>query len=259
MDERVDTGFSAVIANPAAVWKPPAEEITAAVIPEDHVEPTQTGLTPAGVQAAKALVQLPKELTVHMLARMAREIAQNIRETHDILADYKINRTQFDFLVEHHEFFKQALHHATIEWNAAGNTQDRIKLLAAAGFEDKLPLLLTRMGNASEGLPGVVEAAKLIAKVAGVGERDVAGGSPGEKFTITINLGADEKLVVGHKDITPENSTSGGAKSLSTNSSGDGAGQTISPDGEVAGGTTSFRLITEGTREKVAGEKHSSG
>jgi hypothetical protein len=257
MDEPVDTGFAAVIANPDAVWKPPAEvatpvaPVTATVIPEPD---TAKGLTSAGVQAAKALVQLPKDLTVHVLAKMAREIAQNIRETHDVLADYKLNSTQFDFLCEHHEFFKQALHHAIIEWNAAGNTQDRIKLQAAAGFEDKLPLLLTRMGNTSEGLPGVVEAAKLIAKVAGVGERDVGGGAPGEKFTININLGADEKLVVGHKDVTPQAQKAGAAKSLSTDSSGEGVGGTISQNAEVAGGAASFRLVTEGTRTTSSGE-----
>jgi len=256
MDEVVDTGFSAVIANPDTVWKPPARQesvsVTATVIPEvPESEPGSTGRTPAGVQAAKALVHLPKDLNVHMLARLAREIAQNIRETHDILADYKLNQTQFDFLCEHHEFFKQALHHAIIEWNAAGNTQDRIKLQAAAGFEDKLPLLLTRMGNTSEGLPGVVEAAKLVAKVAGVGERDVAGGAPGEKFTITINLGADEKLVVGHKDLTPNDSNATHPKSLSANSSGDGVGQTASPNTEIPGESTSFRLVTQGTGEVV--------
>ncbi len=253
-DEVVDTGFAAVLANPQAVWKPPAEEITATVNPAPE---ESKGLTPAGVQAAKALVALPKDFTVHMLARLAREIAQNIRETPAILADYKLNQTQLDFLTGHNEFFKQALHHAVIEWNAAGNTQDRIKLQAAAGFEDKLPLLLTRMGNASEGLPGVVEAAKLIAKVAGVGERDVAGAVPGERFTITINLGADEKLVIGPKDITPEAHEAHRAKSLSADTSGEGAAQTISRNAEVEGNTTSFRLVTEGVRETPAREQES--
>lgn len=278
MDEEVDTGFAAVIANPDAVWKPPAEEgapVTATVnpgpenndiIPIRHdtsldtggidpkakfvTEPEPSkGLTPEGIQAAKSLVQLPKELTVHILARLAREIAQNIRETHVILADYKINQTQFDWLCAYHEFFKQALHHSVIEWNAAGNTQERIKLQAAAGFEDKLPLLLTRMGNTTEGLPGVVEAAKLVAKVAGVGERDVGAGAPGEKFSITINLGADEKVIVGSKDVTPSDQTKARSGSLATNTEGNGAGQTISANTEADGTGSSFRLITEGTRE----------
>jgi hypothetical protein len=210
MEDLVDTGFSAVIANPAAVWRAPEEKPTPGAnssLPSGESEPPVTALTsgagPVTATVKATPVPLPKELTVHMLARMAREIAQNIREPNVILVDYKLTQAQFDYLFESHEFFKQALHHAIIEWNAAGNTQDRIKLQAAAGFEDKLPLLLTRMGNASEGLPGVVEAAKLIAKVAGVGERDATASAPGERFTITINLGADEKLVVGHKDVSP--------------------------------------------------------
>lgn len=50
------------------------------------------------------------------------------------------------------------------------------------------------MANQAEGLPGVVEAAKLFAKIAGLGEKEQGDRTPGEKFSININLGGDDKL-----------------------------------------------------------------
>lgn len=198
MSDPIDTGFDAVLAGER--WEPPPEEtdppVTAAVneeiTPSNLVTP---GLTPDGVQAAKALVNLPP-LDAPALAKLAREIAMDIKERHAILKDFGLTQTQYDFLSENNDFFKQALHAACIEWHAPLSTQERIKTEAAAILEDSLPGLGARMQNKSEGLPGVVEAAKLFAKVAGVGERDAGAGAVGERFVINIDLGGDQKISV---------------------------------------------------------------
>lgn len=205
MSEIVDTGFDAVAAG--EVYKPPEEPSPATLSrapdePQGANESTpevtatvKAGLTPEGVQAAKALVQLPP-LTPVDLAKLARDIAMDLKEHGVTLKAYGLNEPQYDFLEANNEFYKSALHAACIEWQGPLSTQERIKVESAAILEDSLPGLGARMQNKAEGLPGVIEAAKLFAKIAGVGEREAGAGNSGERFTINIDLGGDQKLVV---------------------------------------------------------------
>lgn len=190
----VDTGFDAVIAGErydadAGASEQPLPPVTAAVTP------APAGLTPAGKAAALALVQLPA-LSPPELAQLAREIAMNIRPRGDILVGFKLTETQYEFLEQNNEFFVAALRAACTEWHAPLNTQERIKVEAAAILEDSLVGLGARMQNRAEGLPGVVEVAKLFAKVAGVGEREGGVGAPGERFVINIDLGGDKAITL---------------------------------------------------------------
>jgi hypothetical protein len=202
----VDTGFEAVLAG--ETWAPPdidadtasRQSGLAVSASEEKVNPPLTatvnpGLTPEGKQAAKALVQLPA-LTVPELSKLAREMAMDIKERHVILKEFGLTETQHDYLEANNEFYKAALHAACAEWHAPLSTPERIKIEAAAILEDSLPGLGARMQNKSEGLPGVVEAAKLFAKVAGVGEREAGGAVSGERFVISIDLGGDQKITL---------------------------------------------------------------
>lgn len=199
-DDPVDTGFDAVLAG--EVYAPPEPELTATVNPDPEPPPpapsptVDDGLTPAGVEAAKALVQLPKHLDWPTLAQLAREVAMNIKERGTILQEFSITQVQYDFLEAHNEFYRAALAQACKEWHAPLTTQERIKVEAAAILEDSLLVLGARMQNKGEGLPGVVEAAKLFAKIADVGERSQGQAAPGERFTINIDLGGDKSLVI---------------------------------------------------------------
>jgi hypothetical protein len=213
-DEPVDTGFDDVLAG--NVWSEPAPDpaaadllitqavdaaLTATVTPEPSQPapaPTPTaieGLSPAGVQAAKALVQLP-QLTWPELARLAREMAMDIKERSTILKEFKLTETQYDFLEAHNDFYREAFRNACREWHAPLTTQERIKVEAAALLEDSLLGLGARMQNKGEGLPGVVEAFKFVGKIAGVGERESGPAAPGERFTINIDLGGDKGVVI---------------------------------------------------------------
>lgn len=214
----VDTGFDSVLAG--EVWVDPqpavqtaAPEITATVTKEPPCDPSTaptsaasasppvanspatSGLTPAGVQAAKSLVQLPA-ISWSDLAKLAREMAMNIKEHHVILKEFKLSDVQYDFLQAHNEFYREAHANACREWHAPLSTQERIKVEAAAILEDSLLGLGARIQNKGEGLPGVVEAAKLFAKIAGVGERETSSAAPGERFSINIDLGGDKSLTV---------------------------------------------------------------
>lgn len=203
MSEIIDTGFDAVIAGEVYVADAPAAtpHVCASTTGDrcdvcfGPVTATVTTLTPAGVQAAKALVALPA-IDFPSLAKLAREIAMDIKERHAILQEFKLTEAQYEFLEEHNEFYRSALAAACKEWHAPLTTQERIRIEAAAILEDSLLGLGARMQNKVEGLPGVIEAAKLFAKVAGVGERDAGSAAPGERFTINIDLGGDQKITV---------------------------------------------------------------
>ena len=163
-----------------------------------------------------ATIPLP-DLTATDLAKLAREIAMNIKDVEIVLGHYHLTQEQYNWLKEHHGFFKQALQVSTIEWNSSLTTAERLKLESAAILEDALPRLGARMGNPAENLPGVVEAAKLFAKMAGVGEKEAVDRAPGEKFTISINLGGDDKLVYQSKE-TP--TIEGSASTISIDTKG---------------------------------------
>jgi hypothetical protein len=140
------------------------------------------------------------ELDHHDFAKLALEVARNIQELPTILTRWGLTPAQYD-VIQKNPFYTRVLQTYIIEWNAAGNVEQRLKLEAGAILEDASPAIAARMNMPSEDLGKVVEAAKMFAKMAGIGEEKAAG-NPGEKFTITINLGEDAKLKF-EKDVTP--------------------------------------------------------
>lgn len=213
--DTIDTGFGDVLAG--EVYKPPEEapRVVVETYPGStpHVCANATGGNRCDVcfgpvtatvtedpqatkDATKALIALPANLDYPALSKLARAVAMDIKERHVILQEFALTQTQYEYLEAYNEFYKGALAAACKEWHAPLSTQERIKMEAAAILEDTLPGLGARMQNKAEGLPGVIEAAKLFAKVAGVGERETGNAAPGERFSINIDLGGDQKIVV---------------------------------------------------------------
>lgn len=132
------------------------------------------------------------KLDEHKLAELARELAWNMRPAADTLAMFSITQEQFDHWVQPNDFFKRVFEVFVIEWQGAGSTVKRLALKSAYGLELKMPEIIVRMGDKRENLTGVIEAAKLLAKIAGAGEQK-PDPTAGEKFNITINIG-EKKL-----------------------------------------------------------------
>jgi hypothetical protein len=153
--------------------------------------PIDTGLV--------APVALP-DLSPADMAKLAGEIARDIRDMDEILADYKLTVDQYNYL-KYNPFFKRVLETALIEWNSSLSVHERIKIEAAAYLEQGMPKLGARMMKDSEELKDAVETGKLFAKIAGIGEVGDKG-SPGEKFSIHIDLSGDKSIRL-TKDITP--------------------------------------------------------
>lgn len=123
----------------------------------------------------------------------------NIRDVPAILKDYNITEEDFKKYVDNLPLFRRILEAAVIDWNAAGTTHERLKIEAAITLEAGLKHIGARMVKDDEDLGKAVEAAKLLANIAGVGkEKNDAG--PSDKFSIVINIG-EKKFT---KEITSE-------------------------------------------------------
>lgn len=144
------------------------------------------------VSLAPAEVTNPATQTVYDLAAFAQELAMGLRSLEDILSSHNISPETYEILKEH-PTFQRLLDGMRKEWLSINNTADRVAIEAAFTFEQAIPHLYARMINAKEPLNHATEVAKVLAKAGGIGESKREG-VIGEKFNITINLGADTQL-----------------------------------------------------------------
>ena len=132
---------------------------------------------------------LPDGWTIQALAALARDIAINLYAEDVILAKHSLNSAQYAEIAKH-EVFQRLVEAAAADWNSSKSIQQRLALEAAVTLETTMPTIGARMADVKEPLNAVIEAGKLLAKMSGVGESKTPQAA-GEKFTITINLGAD--------------------------------------------------------------------
>ena len=152
-----------------------------------------------------APVTLPN-ITDFQLAKLANEVAMDIRSVEEILPDYGLTLAQYE-LVQKIPFFSDTLAQYQLEWKSAKSVHERLRLQSAIMLEEAFPTLGARMRNRDEPLPAAVETAKLLAKITGLGEPSKVAPGSSEKFSITIVLDADRKggqEIKFEKDITPK-------------------------------------------------------
>jgi hypothetical protein len=88
-------------------------------------------------------------------------------------------------------------------WQTALNTHERVKMKSASMLEEWLPDLNTRMHDHEETLPAVIEAGKMLARIAGLGMPTDVVGNIGERFVINISMGPQAAPLEFAKDVTP--------------------------------------------------------
>jgi hypothetical protein len=125
------------------------------------------------------------------LAKLAREVAMNVRPLKDIIADYGLSKAAYE-QVEAIEFFKRAKDQFTLEWNSTLSTEDRLKFCSLASLELLMPKLTARAMSREEPLTSATEVSKTLMKISGIGEKDDHR-RPSDRFVIQINLGAGQK------------------------------------------------------------------
>jgi len=134
-------------------------------------------------------------ISEHILIKLAREIAMDIQPIDNILRDNGVDGDQWEN-IQSNTRFRMLLETETSAWGSALNTQERLRLKSAAALEEWLPELFTRMNDRNENLNAKVEAGKLISRWAGVGGTGTQTVEGGEKFSVTINLGADNQIKI---------------------------------------------------------------
>jgi len=134
-----------------------------------------------------------KQFTEVTLVKLAREIAMNVSPLENVLENNGIDQDTWS-IIRNHSRFKQLLETETSNWSSAINTQERVKLKAAAMIEEWLPEAYTRLHDPGETLNSKTELGKLVRDLAGFSKNGVGVEGGGEKFSVTINLGADSQL-----------------------------------------------------------------
>jgi hypothetical protein len=127
------------------------------------------------------------------LLKLAREIAMEIFPLDAILKNNQIDLEKWQNIQDTPRF-QNYLDSELQAWSSALNTHDRVKLKSAALVEEWLPELYARLHDRGESLSAKIEGGKLARDLAGMGGKITHGDGSGERFTVTINLGADNQL-----------------------------------------------------------------
>lgn len=144
---------------------------------------------------------LPEDLELLAL-KVAREIAMDLYEIDDILKNNSISAETYEKLTRN-PYFQKLVEQAIAEWKSSPNTAERVKFKAAAQVEEWLKEANAMAHDRSQPLSARVELMKLVKTLAGVGERGPLEGS-GERFSVTINLGAADTKLRFEKLVEPK-------------------------------------------------------
>jgi hypothetical protein len=137
------------------------------------------------------------------ILRLAREIAIDLHDIETILKNHNLTPKDWDVIKDDPRF--SALLKSEVEaWSAAGNTHERTKLKAGAVIEEWLVEANARLYDTGETLPAKTELVKTLAKIAGMGERASTEGNTSERFSVVINLGADQLSFEKTREVTPK-------------------------------------------------------
>jgi hypothetical protein len=140
------------------------------------------------------------ELDEIQMAKLARELVMNIRNYKETFALFGIDENDYQ-LIEKNEYFRKVKEHIAIEWNSTLSTEERIRFINLAYYEQLSPVLARRAMQPDANLSASTDVGKLLMKGAGIGEARSEKVAT-DRFVITINLGADTegKEVIEHYD-----------------------------------------------------------
>jgi len=148
------------------------------------------------------MADLPAAFTNdQLMLRLAREIAMDIHPLDTILRTHNVSAKLWQ-TIRVNPRFTQLLTSNMEAWGSSLNTAERVRVKSLAIVEEILPEFYARMSDQKENLNHKVEALKTVARFAGVGEK-ASDGNAGERFSVTINLGADQQLKI-EKNVTPQ-------------------------------------------------------
>ncbi len=131
---------------------------------------------------------------------LAREIARDMNPIQTILDARQINANEWE-RIQTNPHFQRVLSAEVEAWQSANNVGERVRLKALHFVEEALPEFFQRAHDPRETLNAKTEVLKTITRLAGIGNSMGETGAMGEKFSVTINLGADQTLKI-EKTVT---------------------------------------------------------
>jgi hypothetical protein len=154
-----------------------------------------------------SLVKLPgadASLTLASLnAHIAAELAAGLSDAAAVREKYGISPKQWDTLKQS-TVFRRMLEEAVYRFRGDLNAGARIQMKADIVIEDAIPAY-DAIIHGRDVLPQAkIDAGKLLAQLAGRNAKPGDGPAPGSGFTLNINLGNREKLVIDGKNLAVE-------------------------------------------------------
>lgn len=123
-----------------------------------------------------------------VILRLAREVAMDIHPIRDVLKAHSVSEEQWQE-IQNTSRFQHYLSEARAQWETALNTAERVKVKAMAILEEWLVELDARIHDPKENLTAKLEGGKLLAKLGGLGEKELNNAMLGERFKLVINIG----------------------------------------------------------------------
>lgn len=142
---------------------------------------------------AKTSIVLPELHGDVLMRRIARDIAMDQHDLERVLKTNNVSAREFQRMSKDPRFVA-ILQEEVVAWNNAANAPERVKIKAAAMIEEWLPEAFQELHNREASLQHKTQLATLVSRLGGMDKGDMAIGSAGERFSVTINLGADTKL-----------------------------------------------------------------
>jgi hypothetical protein len=133
---------------------------------------------------------------------VARDLAMGIYELDTILENNEVDKYAFHQWKENPRFLSY-LKQERDAWNAASNVAERAKLKAGIIMEEFMVDAHHELRDRKTPLNQRVELAKLLARVAGMGEQKVTTGGNGSGFHLQINIGSGAAPVVVTQKASP--------------------------------------------------------
>lgn len=124
-----------------------------------------------------------------LLRQLAVELAKDIHNPQEILKGLGLTEDDYQ-AIKDTRAFKAMFLAASAEWNAAGNTQKRAKLKAAAMTEEALEMFWADIQERKETLNARVGLLNTLARIGGLGNPDPVAnvGGNGQSFKLEIHL-----------------------------------------------------------------------
>lgn len=136
---------------------------------------------------------LPDGFSIPAVVALASDLAMGMLEEAAILRKHGITPAQYATL-QQVPYFTKVVDQMAREWHAPTNSQQRLATQTSLGLERVLPDVIARVTAKNEELTGIAQIIKILADIAGASGNARAVAPPGEKFKITINLGADTEI-----------------------------------------------------------------